>query len=232
MRSASTWQRRWRQLRQRSLLEFASILPGLSGLSPRWSVFLLRFIQRVTHTRDQCSSENAKNLLMSTLWKMICLSNLQYVTEPREAGVSFTPCNSSFKLLEMFRFQTKLQCLSWSYHDPLLRHARIGKDRKEKGGMSKKGVHLKPGPGRPLSYPHCLDEELAERVLHQRSSVPSSIVMLKAKANVVIGSRYPLVKASGEWAESLCRGTAWHSVPKHPFRKSSQLIWRPNWSNS
>ena len=125
MTSASTWQRRWRLDRD---LCWSSPAYFQDGQDCRClgQCFCWGLIQWVTHTRGQHRNVNAKKLLMLTLWKMICLSNLRTagnVTEPREAGISFTPCNSSFKLLKMFRLQTKLQWpISWSYHDPLLHH--------------------------------------------------------------------------------------------------------------
>ena len=78
-----------------------------------------------------------------------------------------------------------------------------GQLKRGKGkGINKKGVHLKSESGRPLSYPQCLDEELAEWVLQQRCQQrPVSVIMLKAKAKVAIGNKYPSFKASGGWAE-------------------------------
>lgn len=52
--------------------------------------------------------------------------------------------------------------------------------KKDKGkGTNKKGAHVKPGSGRPLSYPKCLDDELGEWVLQQRDlQRPVSVTML------------------------------------------------------
>ena len=62
------------------------------------------------------------------------------------------------------------------------------------------------GSGRPLSYLQHLDEELAEWVLYQRDlQPPVSIIMLKAKAKVIIGSSYPSFKASAGWAQKFMR---------------------------
>ena len=73
-------------------------------------------------------------------------------------------------------------------------------------GIRRKGAHLQSGSGRPLSYPQRLDEELAEWVLHQRDlQRPVSIIMLKAKAKVIIDSSYPSFKASSSWAQKLMR---------------------------
>ena len=86
-------------------------LPALSGLPPPWPAFLLRF-NPVSDTQKRPAQPRKckKSLDVDSLEDDLPFQPVAgNVTEPREAGISFTPCNSSFKLLKMFRLQTKLQ---------------------------------------------------------------------------------------------------------------------------
>ena len=89
-------------------------------------------------------------------------------------------------------------------------------------GLKKNDAHLKSESGRPLSCPQCLDEELAECVLHQRDlQRPVSINTLKAKAEVIIGSSYPSFKASVGWMQKFMRR---YSLTPHTRTSISQKL--------
>ena len=68
--------------------------------------------------------------------------------------------------------------------------------------VAARGLHLRSGSGRKLSYPKEVDEEIAEWILIRRDAhLPVSTELVKAKAKLLIKPHNPQFRASKGWLE-------------------------------